>query len=200
MKFDQKGFTLIELMVVITIFLIITAVIFFDAPRFRDNSAIDLIAQDVAVSIRSAQSYGIGAKVDEGGDLSPIYGIRFYVNENRFVLFKGSRDGDGYIVFPENSCVVNPNDVCFQEYQMNGGFITDLYFESESNQSNSLNILDIAFARPHSESYFCGEDKNDCFSIDEQKAVIIIGSDRAARVREIHVHKNGQIEVKAPTN
>lgn len=64
-KKAQKGFSLLELMVVIAIFLIITSVVMMDIPNFGRKGALDLTAQEVAGCFRSAQSYGNSRRVDE---------------------------------------------------------------------------------------------------------------------------------------
>ena len=49
------GFTLIEMIVVIAIFGIVTTIILANLPTFRDRSSLDLVAQEVAINIRGAQ-------------------------------------------------------------------------------------------------------------------------------------------------
>lgn len=83
----SRGFTLIELVVVVAIIVIVTGVILANLPAFRSKISLDLIAEEVAITIRQAQVYGIGTR--EFGERNfPSHGI--YFNEatpERFVLF-----------------------------------------------------------------------------------------------------------------
>jgi prepilin-type N-terminal cleavage/methylation domain-containing protein len=58
----RAGFTLIELIVVISIFLIITSIALFNQGRLNSQSLLTNMTYDIALSIREAQSYGIGVK------------------------------------------------------------------------------------------------------------------------------------------
>lgn len=57
-----RGFSLLELIVVMAIFLIITAVVIADIPNFRQKSSLDLTANEVATYIRGGQVFGISQK------------------------------------------------------------------------------------------------------------------------------------------
>ena len=57
-----RGFTLIELMVTLAIFTIMTSVIMANYPGFNNKIALEVLAQDIALSIRQAQVYGISVR------------------------------------------------------------------------------------------------------------------------------------------
>lgn len=78
----QTGFSLIELMVTITIFVIITSITLTNYPKFGNKLSLDLLAQDIALSLRQAQISGssvLGSR--SGGTGSPrvfgAYGVHF---------------------------------------------------------------------------------------------------------------------------
>ena len=71
------GFSLIEMIVVIAIFMIITGVVLSNLPAFRDQSSLDLVAQEIAINIRGAQSYAMGSLADTAIDLVYGYAIQF---------------------------------------------------------------------------------------------------------------------------
>ncbi|MFH1170171.1 MAG: type II secretion system protein [Candidatus Vogelbacteria bacterium] len=77
----RAGFTLIEMLVVISIFLIMTGVILANFPAFRDKAALDLLAQEIATTIRQAQVYGIGTR--EAGSEFTSYGIYFALDTSK---------------------------------------------------------------------------------------------------------------------
>lgn len=87
-KKSQQGFSLLELMVVITIFLIITAVVMADIPNFGRKGALDLTAQEVAGCIRAAQVYGTAEKV-VGATINDNIGVDFSESD-KIVIYKTS--------------------------------------------------------------------------------------------------------------
>ncbi|MFA6254168.1 MAG: type II secretion system protein [Candidatus Paceibacterota bacterium] len=83
-----RGFTLLELLVVISIFLIITAVVMVDIPNFRNKSSLELVTNEVATYVRGAQVYGTSQKANVS--LYPKYGVSFDSNDPKhFYLFAG---------------------------------------------------------------------------------------------------------------
>lgn len=72
----KKGFTLLEMMVVIFIITVMTGVLLGNLPNFRDSTTLQLVTQEVAVTIRGAQVFGIGTRVVTGGGF-PGHGIYF---------------------------------------------------------------------------------------------------------------------------
>lgn len=88
-KKSQQGFSLLELMVVITIFLIITSVVMGDIPKIGRKGALELTAQEVAGCIRAAQTYGTSARVVDGGSQAgpqPV-GASLDPTGNKIVIF-----------------------------------------------------------------------------------------------------------------
>jgi prepilin-type N-terminal cleavage/methylation domain-containing protein len=78
----NRGFSLVELMVSITIFIMITSITLTNYPRFSNKLSLDLLAQDIALSVRQAQISGssvLGSKSLEGQEarVFKAYGVRF---------------------------------------------------------------------------------------------------------------------------
>lgn len=123
---SKRGFSLIELIVVISIFLIVTAVVFVDIPNFREKSSLDLITSEVATYIRGAQVYGAAQRSGEAG--GPIvYGLSFSTNSQSFSLFK-----DDKLSIQEN-------------YELHGFNITGLKIIGADNNPSPQSNLDIVF-------------------------------------------------------
>ncbi len=57
-----RGFTLIEMLVVLAIATFLTAAVLANLPRFQDQTQLELAAQEVAIDIRGAQTFTIGTK------------------------------------------------------------------------------------------------------------------------------------------
>ncbi len=58
----RNGFTLIELMVTVSIVSVIMSTVLFNYSSFTDKLALSSAAQEIAIAIRQAQSYGINVR------------------------------------------------------------------------------------------------------------------------------------------
>ena len=74
----QKGMTLIELLVALVIFSIITGVVLFNYGDFNASLTMQNLADDIALTVRRAQSYAIGVRGREGS-FQVGYGVHFGV-------------------------------------------------------------------------------------------------------------------------
>ncbi len=58
----QSGFTLVEMLVAVAIFAIISSVLLANYPEFRSRAALDNMAHQVALEFREAQVFGISVR------------------------------------------------------------------------------------------------------------------------------------------
>ena len=72
----ERGFTLIELTVTISIAFIISALILADFPEFSRRLTLSRTAQAVALSFRQAESAALAVREFEG-EIFPAYGLHF---------------------------------------------------------------------------------------------------------------------------
>lgn len=77
-KFN-KAFSLIELIVTVSIISVILSVVLYNYGNFNDKLALSAAAQELAVSIRQAQAYGINVKESgvSSNQFNYAYGIYF---------------------------------------------------------------------------------------------------------------------------
>lgn len=81
----SKGFTLVEMMVVVGIFAMVATVLLFNYSNFSTTVAVRTLAQDIGLSVRKAQAYAISVRSITGAggmrsDMFPAYGISFSVD------------------------------------------------------------------------------------------------------------------------
>ncbi len=149
----QKGFSLIELIVVLAIFLIITTVALVKQSKFSSDILVTDTAYDVSLAIREAQVYGLGSRLDEGAtgqSFKSGYGVHFdasipgffirFADRNVSGVFDANSDGDEQ--YGETQALpigYTINDVC--------AYTTNTTICSNSN-GGGLNTLDISFVRP----------------------------------------------------
>jgi prepilin-type N-terminal cleavage/methylation domain-containing protein len=74
-----KGFTLLEMMVVLAIVSVIMAVVLFGYSAFSQNLSLSSAIQEMSVAIRQAQTYGLSVKESTVGasKFSAGYGLYF---------------------------------------------------------------------------------------------------------------------------
>ena len=86
-----SGFTLVELMVVLSIIAVVTGTVLTHQSTFNKSLVLANTAYDVGLTLRSAQVYGIGSRVSSGGFANAGYGLHFErATPGSFVLFADS--------------------------------------------------------------------------------------------------------------
>ena len=196
-----RGFSLIEMMVVLSIFVIMMAVVLANLPSFREKTTLDLIAQEIAITIRQAQVYGLGTR-SFGVNVFPSFGIYFnqgVLGTRSFVLYADSDGGGSYD--PDTGCGEAVTE-CVEEFLILGGVAIKtaegLVVCNDNNCGTPTIItetedLAINFTRPYPEAEFVVDGSVNPGSY----AKIIIESTRnPSQQREIQVWSTGQISVK----
>lgn len=175
-KFKNKkdGMTIIELVVVLAIITVLTGVIIFNHGSFRSSVSTQNLVNDIALSIRKAQSYAIGVK-GLGTEFNYGHGIHFSTatqnvsllppagSNKSMVLFtdisnnatgvKYNYDGSNNCDTPtsSNECkeilTIDSNDIGSSDY------ISGFYLDGSSTKVSG--ILDIVFKRPNPDAVFC---------------------------------------------
>src|SRR3989344_950411 len=103
---NHRGFTIVEMMVVIAIMTLMAIGMMINNTRFGDNLILNNLAYDISTTIRQAQSYGLSTKnwintitpssPNQGFDVG--YGIRFASLDSatpgnkKFVMFYETTD------------------------------------------------------------------------------------------------------------
>lgn len=155
-----SGFTLIEMMVVISIFLVVSGIVLANFKGFARRSSLDLLAREMSLAIRQAQVYGSATKRYEGStnpsdDPFPSYGVYLAGgNLPNFYLF-ADKNGNGYFDGDHTSC--NRTQECVEQFGLTGGaYVQDVsgHYDNGSGQSgfepiaSGVEGLDLLFQRP----------------------------------------------------
>jgi prepilin-type N-terminal cleavage/methylation domain-containing protein len=208
---NNSGVTLIELITVITIFLILTAVVIADNSKLKTSATLQNLADDIALSVRKAQSLAVGVR-GLGISFESGYGVHFsldpqgsngvYSGSNKnFILFRdintsnyyGTYDYDG-----EDSCAnLNMNNECIESLSIKtGDKISEIKINGDTRTSGSI---DIYFKRPKLEPTFCyssNPTESPCEeSSDISYVEIVIQNEKTLAERKITIYKSGQIAV-----
>lgn len=222
-KFLKKGFTTIELIVVISIVAIISSIVALNYSTFKSASSLENVSQDIALTIRKAQTSAIGVKGVQvktfiSGKITqfPSFGVSFYLPNNSGLEILG--DEKSFIFFAdlglkdENDKKYNYTDsVCDENNLAKGNECLDKIKITTSDKIHQLCYLmsggyncyskdesprlDIVFSRPYPEAsfYFCINDKNCIENGISSVKIIILSSEN--KTKEITIWNTGQINV-----
>ncbi len=84
-----EGFTIVELLVVMSIFVIVATMTLANYPGFKDRLAINREAETIASVVRQAQANGLAVKeFVPGSNIFPGYGVYFQISSHAsYILF-----------------------------------------------------------------------------------------------------------------
>ncbi|GEM_PF-1174169 len=86
--FKKNGFTLVELMVAISIYIIMSVLLLASQDKFNSGISFSNLGYDIALTMRQAQTYGYAVRATSGGTFANAYGLHFAANNsNSFALF-----------------------------------------------------------------------------------------------------------------
>ncbi len=204
------GFTMIELIVTVSIFIVVTTVLLASYPKFSSRIMLEDVAQQVALSVRQAQTYGLSVKEFGAGGLFPGYGIYFPspVNDNKsFTIFADTNGDKKYNLV---GCGIVGSE-CLDKFTIQSGeriYALCVNLKNDGvapfstiddlvgvTNCGSINSLHVSFTRPNPDAtitaYLGGANYDSSYS----DAEIVVASPRG-EVKTIVVWLTGQISVE----
>lgn len=209
----NSGVTLIELIVVVSIFSVVSSVLLFNYSDFSTNVSIRNLSQDIALNIRKAQTFATSVRglTTDGGRSYPAYGIVFSLESSAGAFEPNSKNFISFVdVIPVGNQVPN------KKYDNNGicGTVTE---GSECLEATTINSADsivsletdvtggpissgtvaITFRRPSPDAIICYIPSGDSNCADQIPSYVKITL-RSAKglTRTISVWNTGQINVE----
>ena len=185
--FLKRGFSLIELLISVSIFIIITSVVLAKYQGFNGGVVLTNLAYDIALSIRQAQVYGISVRESATG--SSNFGLRYGIhfdsgNPTSFILFIDTNSNDKY----DNGELIETNSIRQDNAISDFCGITS----AGGNQcwkNSTVTSLDITFLRPNPDALI-----NTNIGGNYRSATITVSSPRGTS-RTVRVENTGQISV-----
>lgn len=186
MTAKNAGFTLVELLVSIAIFAVVTSVAVVNHTDFNGSVLLTNLAYEIGLSVREAQIYGITVKGTalDATKFDSGYGMRFDMSTpTRYYLFEDRTPPDHYCDTTE--CGAIYDNVIETFYIQRGNRISKICVDGDCSPS----ILDISFVRPNPDAYI--RVNGTSFG----KAEICVLSPVAGTARKVVVESTGQISV-----
>ncbi|MCI5108600.1 MAG: prepilin-type N-terminal cleavage/methylation domain-containing protein [Candidatus Pacebacteria bacterium] len=174
LKKYTSGFTLVEMVISISIILIITAVIMLSQRNFSETVELINVSQRVATVIREAQVKGLAVEILD--DDYPLAGRGVYFDGSvNYIYFSDTNENYKYDVGEEIS-----------SHFLRPGFT----FGEVLCGSSSCDELNVVYRRPETQAYFY--DETGLFYDDTVSIPVV--SDQG-RVQTVKVLRTGQITV-----
>lgn len=172
----SRAFTLIELVVTVGIFAIISTVIITRNSQFDEEIFLSDMAYDVALSVRRAQSYGINVHGSAGSFDHP-YGI-YFTNATTTYKFFVDTDDDGFYDDP---------DELIETYTLGRGTSIGPLCDPASKTPCDLENLTVIFRRPEPDAII----QQGTLS----RAVVGINAPRGGQ-RYVYIESTGQFSIR----
>ncbi|MEK7568802.1 MAG: type II secretion system protein [Patescibacteria group bacterium] len=141
----SRGFTVIELLVTMAIFSVLTGVVLARYRDYTTNASFTNASEDIILALRQAQVYGAGGKQNDaacaGGKYMCHYGVSFVEGDSFFTMFVDRNDN---MVFDAGDTVLEKayfeSPITIADVSCDGSFCT----------SNNLGIV---FIRPYTDAW-----------------------------------------------
>ncbi len=213
----SKGMTIIELIVVLSIFVIITTITIFNFGRYRSSESLNNLSDDIALAIRKAQSSATGSQLKSGS--SSGYGVHFTASEytfgmaskKNFILFTDISPDKIYNYTSNTICASVPteSDECSEVLKINSSDVIESIYVSTTDvtdaqilSSTDSGSLDIVFLRPNLNAFFCykvvfSDPCTNSYGKNQISNIKIkISNNQTNGVKYISVWNTGQINVQ----
>ncbi|HVM73900.1 MAG TPA: prepilin-type N-terminal cleavage/methylation domain-containing protein [Candidatus Paceibacterota bacterium] len=147
LSIGAAGFSLIELLVVVAIITLVSAVVFANINKFGGQSRLQSLVYDIALTIRQAQVYGISVKQVAGSNFDTGFGVSFNLaNPALYRLFNDINENGKYDA---------GEDVSPSPYAINQNYVySKLCATISGTEYCPYTSMNIVFIRPNPNAYF----------------------------------------------
>jgi prepilin-type N-terminal cleavage/methylation domain-containing protein len=194
-KQTQKGFTLIELIVVVAIIAVISALSLFNSSKLNSSVLLSNTAYEVGLIIRDAQVAGLGAKVISGNvggttvATTSNQGIYFDIKKpEQVVFFADLNRNNTYDEQSEQSQI-------FKIENKRAGKILNICKTTNNTLDCNVENVNIIFKRPNPEAYFYPSDLLDKSGQGHIGNIVINMGFTDGECKSIIVYKTGAIQI-----
>jgi len=184
----QAGFSLLEMIMVLTVFGLITSIVTYNYGAFNNQITLTNLAYEIAMQIREAQVFSMGVR-GANNAFDSRYGVYFKAGTGSFISFVDS-DGDGLCKSGAEFCdaCTTPTE-CQKIISLPRNMMVEK-FEKVGDNSPVTGPVFITFKRPDPEAII----RNSGSLITSGVSVIVRSPDN--QYKKIVVRENGYISVE----
>ncbi len=183
---QSRGFSLIELIVAVSIFAFISTVVLANNNKFNSSVLLGSLAYDIALSVREAQVFGLSVR-QFSDNFQVGYGVRFLPNST-YLFFVDTNTNQTYDV---------GTDAVIDTFSLSRGHTIQSFCgvtvggtERCSNSSTPISHLDVVFLRPNPDALISSNEPG-IYS----RGIITVAS-QGGETRTINIASTGQISVQ----
>ncbi len=187
------AFTLMEMVVALAIFTLISTTVLANHSRFSNAVLLGNLAYDIALSIREAQVYGLSVRQASSGTFQAGYGVHFAAADlNSYRLFVDIDKNKRYDPGVDSVLKVYTLNFAHEIKQFCGIRTSGTLRCSDDSGGSGIANLDIVFLRPDPDPSILSENTTPSYVF--VGATITIKSDAEVE-RTITVASTGQVSV-----
>lgn len=204
----NNAFTIVELMVVVSIVMVVTSISVFNYGSFKSKVSLQNLANDIALSIRKAQSFATGVRgfgESTSNKFEKSYGIHFSTDSSPDHVLDGSKKT--FLMFSsvdkkydnDTSHVCNDGShECVEFFNINGSdIIKEIYLDGVLKNAQK-GTLDIVFTRPNLSAYFCyrANMSSSCQTGSSVSIKVSNNLQNEEKIKTINIQNTGQISIQ----
>jgi prepilin-type N-terminal cleavage/methylation domain-containing protein len=187
---SQKGFTLVELLVSLAIFTVITTLAVVNNAQFNSSILLTNLAYEIGLSVRQAQFYGIAVRRSSTSAFDAGYGVHFDLADPRTYYLFEDRTIDH--ICDATECAASN---LVESFKLNkGNYISKICVNGSSGLtctgSGGFQKVDISFIRPNPDAFITRNSVTGNYTTAE----ICVASPTGTK-RRVIVESTGQISV-----
>lgn len=185
---QHRGFTLIELIVVVGILVVISSIILANYSKFGGQVLLRNLAYDIALSVREAQVYGISARSFLGAQFAAGHGVYVDLAEgNTFFFIYTDVDNNAFFTSAATEWV--------ETFSIGRGYTIDRLCipSGPSSETCTATKLDMLFKRPEPDAIIRASTGGSFNQYD--RARIVVASPQGDKL-SVLVETTGQISVQ----
>ncbi|MEN9405251.1 MAG: hypothetical protein RLY47_210 [Candidatus Parcubacteria bacterium] len=172
----SRGFTLMEMVVTVGIFALISTIVIVRNAQFDNETLLQNLAFDVALSVRQAQQFGVNVRAAEGV-FSGSYGIHFDAEQSAYFMFTDINEDGRY-----------QSDELLETFTLGRGATIGAICDPSSKGDCGHKELDVVFRRPDPDAVINNGEMS--------QATVELISGRGDGSRIISIESTGQISIK----
>lgn len=192
------GFTLIEVMVSISIVSVIMATVLFNYSGFNNNLTLTSSGQELAIAIREAQVYGLTVRevTPGGGQFSSAYGVHFdpVGDPENYYIFA---DINGDKRYNSGDGCGSGNTECIERIALrNNVKISNICDGFSCPPEASVTMMDVTFLRPNPDASIYFSNSTGQIKVGPSLTGKIILSSQSGKTLTVTVESTGQVLVQ----